>query len=126
MAPYKFLNAIKNNTKFQKYGNGTSSRDYTYIDDIVQGVVSATINKKNIQCEVYNLGNSSPVTLNQFIELCSKVSNKQAIFDQIGDQKGDVPHTYANINKAKEDLDYQPKTSLLKGLTNTYNWLLNN
>ena len=62
MAPYKFLKAISDGTKFQKYGDGTSSRDYTYIDDIVLGIVAAMENKKEIKCEVYNLGNSSPVT----------------------------------------------------------------
>lgn len=120
MAPFKFLNAIKNGTTFQKYGDGSSSRDYTYIDDIVSGVISATENKKNVKCEVYNLGNSSPVTLNEFIALCEKVSLKKANYIQIDNQLGDVPHTYANIQKAKRDLDYEPKTSLERGLTNTY------
>ena len=78
MAPYKFLTALKNDKRFYKFGDGTSSRDYTYIDDIVSGVVASLDNKNNIQCEVYNLGNSSPVTLNKFIELCEKVSGKEA------------------------------------------------
>ena len=120
MAPYKFLSAIKNGTTFQKYGDGTSSRDYTYIDDIVSGVISAMENKNNVKCEVYNLGNSSPVTLNEFIALCEKVSFKKANYVQIENQLGDVPHTYANIEKAKRDLDYEPKTSLETGLTITY------
>ena len=126
MAPYKFLNAIKNNEIFYKYGNGDSSRDYTYIDDIVSGVVAALDNKKNIKCEVYNLGNSNPVTLNEFIGICADVTNKKVSFIQIEDQKGDVPHTYADISKAKKDLDYQPKTSLKNGLKKTYEYLLSN
>ena len=121
MAPYKFLTAIKNQTNFYKYGEGTSSRDYTYIDDIVSGVVSACDNKNKIKCEVYNLGNSSPVSLNEFIKLCEKVANKKAIYEQIGDQLGDVPHTYADITKAKKDLDYEPKITLEKGLKLMYN-----
>ena len=64
MAPYKFMNAIKNGQKFKKFGSGETSRDYTYIDDIVTGIIGALDNKKNIKCEIYNLGNSSPVTLN--------------------------------------------------------------
>ena len=116
MAPYKFLKAIKDGTKFQKYGNGTSSRDYTYVDDIVSGVVAACDNKKRIKCEVYNLGNSSPVSLNEFIELCEKVVDKKANYDQIENQLGDVPHTYADISKAKRDLDYSPKIKLEEGL----------
>ena len=124
MAPYKFLNAIKNDETFYKYGNGESSRDYTYIDDIVSGVVAALDNKKKIKCEVYNLGNSNPVTLNEFIGLCADITRKKVSFMEIEDQKGDVPHTYADISKAKKDLDYQPKTSLKEGLKKMYNYLL--
>ena len=99
-----------------KYGDGTSSRDYTYIDDIVSGVAASLDNKKEIKCEVYNLGNSSPVSLNEFIALCEKVAEKKALFEQIEDQLGDVPHTYADISKAKRDLEYEPKVCLEKGL----------
>ena len=120
MAPYKFLNAIKNGDKFKKYGDGTSSRDYTYIDDIVSGIIAALDNKKNIECEIYNLGNSSPVTLNEFISTCEQVSGKTALYDQIEEQLGDVPHTYADISKAKRDLDYEPKINLVDGLKKLY------
>jgi len=121
MAPYLFLNAIKNNIKFKKFGDGTSSRDYTYIDDIVLGIVNAIDNKKNIKCKIYNLGNSNPISLNKFIEICEIVTNKIAIFEQYPEQLGDIQHTYADISKAKSDLNYNPKTSLEDGLKNTYN-----
>ena len=120
MAPYKFLTAIKDSTKFKKFGDGSSSRDYTYIDDIVSGVVAAMENKKDIQCEIYNLGNSSPVSLNKFIEICENVTEKKALYEQMSEQLGDVPHTYADISKAKRDLDYQPKASLEDGLKELY------
>ncbi|VVU95068.1 GDP-mannose 4,6 dehydratase [seawater metagenome] len=123
MAPYKFIKAIMDGTKFQKYGDGSSSRDYTYVDDIVSGVVASIDNKKEVKSEVYNLGNSNPVSLNQFIELCEKVTEKKALFDQIENQLGDVPHTYADISKAQRDLDYQPKTSLEDGLKKLYLYL---
>ena len=124
MAPYLFLNAIKNNIKFKKFGDGSSSRDYTYVDDIVSGIIGATDNKNNIKCKIYNLGNSSPVSLNEFIETCEKVTNKKAIFEQCSEQLGDVQHTYADISKAKNDLNYDPKTSLEEGLQNFYNSLI--
>ena len=120
MAPYKFLKAIKDGTKFYKYGDGTSSRDYTYVSDIVSGVVASIDNKKKLKCEVYNLGNSSPVSLNEFIELCEKVVGKKANYEQIGNQLGDVPHTYADISKAKRDLYYEPKVKLEDGLSLMY------
>ena len=120
MAPYKFLKAIKDGTKFYKYGDGTSSRDYTYVSDIVSGVVASIDNKKELKCEVYNLGNSSPVSLNEFIELCEKVVGKKGNYEEIGNQLGDVPHTYADISKAKRDLDYKPEVKLEEGLSLMY------
>lgn len=120
MAPYKFIKAIKENTLFKKFGDGSSSRDYTYIDDIVNGIISSLENNNNIQCEIYNLGNSSPVSLNKFIEICENVTGNKAIYQQISEQLGDVPHTYADITKAKIDLNYLPKTTLEDGLKNLY------
>lgn len=120
MAPYKFLNAIKNGDKFKKYGDGTSSRDYTYIDDIVSGIIGALDNKKKIECEIYNLGNSNPISLNEFISTCENICGNVALYEQLDEQLGDVPHTYADISKAKRDLDYEPKTSLSDGLKKLY------
>jgi len=124
MAPYKFLNAIMNEKKFDKYGDGSSSRDYTYIDDIVNGIVSATKNKNDIQCEVYNLGNSKSISLNEFISTCEEVCGKTAYYNQLDSQLGDVPHTYADITKAKKDLDYEPKMDLKNGLKKTYEFII--
>jgi len=123
MAPYKFMKAISEGKEFNKYGDGTSSRDYTYIDDIVDGVISGLDNKKGVKCEVYNLGNSSPVSLNEFIGLCEKVVGKKALYKQIDNQLGDVPHTYADISKAKRDLGYYPKVGLEEGLRLMYDKL---
>jgi len=124
MAPYKFMKAIMNETPIDKYGDGTSSRDYTYIDDIVSGIVGALENRKEKRCEVYNLGNSQPVSLNEFIETCEEICGKKAKIHQLGEQLGDVPHTYASIEKAKEDLDYKPNMGLKNGLKNLYDYLL--
>jgi len=124
MAPYKFLYNILNNIPIEKYGDGSSSRDYTYIDDIVQGII-ATINvnlPKNY--EIFNLGNSYPISLNKFIKTCENVSNKKAIIIQKNQQLGDVPDTFADISKAKNLLKYSPKTSIEVGLKNTYEYLL--
>ena len=123
MAPYLFLKAIKDGTTFKKYGTGETYRDYTYIDDIVAGILGALRNKKKCKCEVYNLGNSSPVSLNTFIATCEKVTGKEASYVEIEPQKGDVPRTFADITKAKEDLDYCPVTTLEGGLKQTYEWM---
>jgi UDP-glucuronate 4-epimerase len=123
MAPYKFLSKILKSEKIDKYGDGESYRDYTYIDDIIEGIIGAIKNKNNKSCEIYNLGNSTPISLNNFIKLCEKVTQKKAIFNQLPDQPGDVPKTYSNINKAKKDLDYNPLTKLEDGLRITCKWL---
>ncbi len=123
MAPHKFLNSIMNEKIIQKYGDGNSYRDYTYISDIVDGIIGAINNKNNIKCDVYNLGNSNPISLNTFIEICEKITNKKAIIEKLPNQLGDVPYTYADINKAKRDLDYEPKITFESGLKKLYEYL---
>jgi len=124
MAPFKFLKAIMNNETFDKFGDGNSYRDYTYIDDIVNGIVGAINNKNSKVCEIYNLGNNNPISLNNFISTCEKVSGKIAHYVVKPIQQGDVPVTYADISKAFNDLDYNPKTSIYDGLSKTYEWML--
>ena len=123
MAPHKFLNSIMNEKIIQKYGDGNSYRDYTYISDIVDGIIGAINNKNNVKCDVYNLGNSNPISLNTFIEICEKITNKKAIIEKLPNQLGDVPYTYADINKAKIDLDYEPKITFESGLKKLYEYL---
>jgi UDP-glucuronate 4-epimerase len=123
MAPFKFMSNIKNGIPIDKYGDGSSGRDYTYIDDIVNGIYSSMINTGEIQCEVINLGNSNPISLNSFIELCEKKCSKKAIINQLDEQLGDVPFTCASIEKAKLLLNYQPKTKLEDGLQKLYDSL---
>jgi UDP-glucuronate 4-epimerase len=120
MAPFKFLSKIKNGNPIDKYGDGSSMRDYTYIDDIVGGIYGGIVNDIP-GFEVFNLGNSSPVSLNEFIEVCEKVCEKKAIINQMGMQQGDVNITYANISKSQNMLGYRPETRLETGLKKTYN-----
>lgn len=123
MFPYKILNSIIKNKKIDKFGKGDSVRDYTYIRDIIDGIIGAINNKNNKQCEIYNLGNNSPISLNSFILLCEKITSSVVLVNQIDEQIGDVPITYADINKAILDLDFNPKISMEEGLTNMFNWM---
>ena len=129
MAPFKFIKNILNDIPIDKYGDGTSSRDYTFIDDIISGIVNC-INKikteDKSQNKIYNLGNNTSINLNEFISVCEKVCQKYAIINQKPCQKGDVPKTYANINLAKRDFNYDPKTNLFNGLTQLKLWLNKN
>ena len=126
MAPYKFLYRIANSLPITKYGDGTAMRDYTYIDDIVTGVINSISYISPTGHSIFNLGNSTPHSLNQFISLCEKVTNKKAIIEQFPDQLGDVPKTYADITRARNLLKYEPKTTLEEGLRRTYEWIDSN
>ena len=117
MAPRKFMEAIKNGAPINKYGDGSSYRDYTYVGDIVSGIIGLT--NSDIECDVFNLGNDTPITLNEFIQTCENVIGKKAIINQMGDQKGDVPYTHADISKARNAIGYNPKHSLKDGLPKT-------
>ncbi len=124
LAIRKFVNAIENDQEITVYGDGTSGRDYTFVKDIVSGINSAMayLLKENSIYEIFNLGNSNPVVLNTLISSIEKVLNKKAkkLYQDI--PLGDVPITFADISKAKHLFNYQPKTTLIDGLTSFYNW----
>lgn len=124
MAPFKFLSKIMNKQPIDKYGDGNTYRDYTYISDIIDGIMGTLATR--CECTVFNLGNGSPITLNEFITLCEKITGNKAIINQMGDQKGDVPATFACIEHAKKELGYSPKVKFEEGLERMYNWLKNN
>ena len=119
MAIDKFLRAIHADDTITKHGSGDSSRDYTYVSDIVDGIYSSIMRDKE-DCKVYNLGNSRPVTLNTLIAECEKVVGKTANITQLEDQLGDVPRTHADLYNASIDLKYDPKVSLERGLYLTF------
>ena len=101
--------------------NGTTSRDYTYIDDTVQGIIGAAkYDKTNF--EIFNLGNNYSVSLKELINSIEKVTDKKAIIEQLPDQPGDVPKTFADISKAKKLLGYAPGTKFNDGLEKFYKW----
>lgn len=120
MAPYKFLTSIANNKPVTRYGDGSTYRDYTYVDDIVQGIIGATLNPLKRKCEVYNLGNNTPVDLNTFIKTCEEITNKKATIIEHPKVLGDVDRTFADVSKANADFGYKPTTSLKDGLTKMF------
>ena len=136
MALFKFANKISNNEKIQVYNNGNHSRDFTYVDDIVNGVVKVIDNPPTkIKLEklspssshvapwkIYNIGNNSPVDLMYFIELIEKNLQKKAEIELLPLQVGDVPHTFADIDDLKDDLDFSPSVSIEEGIANFCEW----
>ena len=115
MAPYKIIDCLLNNRTFEKFGNGNSTRDYTYVGDIVSGISLALANS-TVKCQIFNLGNCKPTTLNDFISVCESLTRRTLLVTEIESQLGDVPDTAADISAAKEQLGYEPKVSLKEGL----------
>lgn len=124
MAPYLFTEAILKHKPIKKFGNGTTSRDYTYIADIVQGILAAVQNP--LDYEIINLGNHHTVTLNEFIATVEQLTSEQAIIEALPPQTGDMPHTWADITKAQHLLNYQPTTSFQQGIEKFINWYKHN
>jgi UDP-glucuronate 4-epimerase len=122
MFPYICLKAAITGEKVRKFGNGSSLRDYTYVKDIVAGIILA-IEKTNEGFQVFNLGNNRPVTLNEFIIAVEKTAGKKLHIEQVGNQPGDVQATHACIEKASKLLGYKPQYDLLRGLHETKEWM---
>ena len=125
LAIHRFVKSILEDKPITMYGDGSTSRDYTYVDDIVQGVLSAVHYRQSL-FEIINLGNHYAVSLKELISCIEKVTSKKALIRQEPEQAGDVPRTFADISKAKRLLNYQPVTQLNEGLKNFYNWFLDN
>jgi len=121
MAPAIFTNAISAGKEVNMFGDGSSSRDYTYIDDIIEGIVKVL--NKNLEFEIVNLGNNQPITLSDFISTIEQVTAKKAKIKKLPKQPGDVEKTWANIVKAKRLLGWQPKTKIEEGLRKYVEWL---
>mmetsp|Transcript_52845 Transcript_52845/g.59828 ORF Transcript_52845/g.59828 Transcript_52845/m.59828 type:complete len:411 (-) Transcript_52845:79-1311(-) len=120
MAPFKFIDRVSRGVEMQQFGDGSSSRDYTYISDIVEGVVRA-IDRRH-EYEVFNLGKGEGTSLKEFIDLVQKHVGKKAIIKVMPDQPGDVPYTCADVTKASEYLGYKSKISFEEGIRRTTEW----
>ena len=121
LAIHKFAKLISAGKPIPVFGDGTTRRDYTYVDDIIDGVIAA-INYDKTNYEVFNLGESRTVELNQLISLLEKELDAHAIIDRQPPQPGDVPQTFADISKARALLDYDPKTQIEEGLHRFVEW----
>ena len=127
MAYYLFADAILNNKPIKVFNNGKLERDFTYIDDIVNGVTK--IIEKNIDSryhyKIYNIGNNKPESLKDFIETMENVMGKKAIKEMYPMQQGDVPTTFADISQLTKDYNYKTDTSINIGLKEFLKWFEN-
>lgn len=120
MAPYLFTKAILDDKPIVQYGDGSTARDYTYIDDIVQGVIAAL--EVESLFEAINLGNNQPVSLHDFISTIERITGKKAHRNIQPIPAGDMKVTFAETSKAKNLLHYQPHTDIETGMTHFIEW----
>jgi UDP-glucuronate 4-epimerase len=121
LAIHKFCQRIEQGEPIELYGDGSTKRDYTYVLDIVAGIASA-IEIQPPGFEIVNLGRSNPVTLLEMIEAIEKALGKTATVIKKPMQNGDVPYTYADIDKARGLLNYAPATTFEAGIQEFVNW----
>lgn len=125
LAIHKFAKLISEGKSIPFYGNGSTSRDYTFIEDIVAGV-RAAIDYTDTPYEVINLGNDEPVTLLELVDTVAAAVGREVVLERLPDQPGDVPHTRANIAKAERLLGYRPQTPFAEGITRFVEWMQEN
>lgn len=118
----KFTRLIMEGKSIPFYGDGSTERDYTYIDDIIDGINKAIKNLKGY--EIFNLGESKTITLSKMVSTLENALGKKAILERLPFQPGDVNRTYADITKAKIKLGYNPKFTFEDGINNFISWLL--
>ena len=122
MAIHHFTRSIHEGRKISIFGDGNSLRDYTYIDDAIEGTLGALSREHGY--EIYNIGESQTIRLSQLIQALEEQIGKKAVVEHLPEQPGDVKHTYADIRKAREHLGYSPKTDIREGLARFVRWYL--
>jgi UDP-glucuronate 4-epimerase len=124
LAIHKFTRLISEGKPIPVFGDGSTSRDYTYVADIVSGIMAAL--DRCDRFRIYNLGGSEPVTLATLIEEIEKAVGKRAIIQRQAAQPGDVERTYADLTRSTAELGYRPKTPLAEGLKRFAEWFAQN
>lgn len=124
MAFHKFISAIMNGEEIEIYGDGEQTRDFTFIDDIVDANIQAF--NSDISGEVYNVGGGSRIKLIEAIKMIEEIVGKKANLIYTEPQRGDARHTFSDVSKAETDFGYSPKTDLRSGLEKHHKWLKQN
>ncbi len=120
MAIHRFTRLIDRGERIPMFGDGSSRRDYTYIDDLIEGILGALDHLKGF--EIYNLGESQTTSLKELIALIEKGLGKKANIERLDPQPGDVSITYADIRKAREKIGYRPKVKVEEGIQRFAEW----
>ncbi len=117
----KIAGSIYKNEKLKIFGDGSTSRDYTYVDDIISGIIKA-INYKESKFETFNLGNGNPIKLTDIISLFEQETGKKVNIEFVDSIKGESDITWADNSKAKKMIGFEPQTDIRKGINNYLEW----
>ena len=123
LAISKFMRLVNAGEPITMFGDGSTSRDYTYIDDIVAGVVAAYDRIDEHGYRIWNLGGDHPIRLDELIAKIGEVVGKEPVIERAGMQPGDVDRTWADITRSEEELGYSPEVSIEEGLARQWSWL---
>lgn len=136
MAYYKFTKAILNGESIDVYDEGSMKRDFTYIDDIIEGIIRVIshipsnldnpYSNASPKFSIFNIGNNNPISLEEFIKAIENACGKTAIKNPMPIQPGDVPVTYANIDDLSDAIGFSPSTDINVGIKKFVNWYINN
>ena len=122
LAIHKFARLIRSGKPIPVFGDGSTARDYTYVSDIIEGVMACT--EKVFGYEIFNLGEAQTVKLTRLIELLEQALGGKAIIERLPPQPGDVPLTCADVSKARERLGYRPSVKIEQGIPLFVDWLM--
>ena len=122
MAIHKFTKLIDEGKEIRLYGDGKSKRDYTYISDIIEGIMSVLNLNKDFDFQIFNLGNSEPIPLSHLVSLIEKNLNKSAKIKYLPEQPGDPSITCADISKSRRLLNYHPEVGIEEGIERFVEW----
>lgn len=124
LAIHKFTDAIHHGKPIPQFGDGSTRRDYTYVDDIVQGIMGS-LRYEGPLFDIFNLGENQTTTLSELISAIENALGRKAIIERLPEQRGDMPLTAADISKARALLGYDPRTKIREGIPKFVNWYLN-
>ncbi len=122
LAIARFMSRLREGEAIERRGDGSSSRDYTFVSDIVSGVLAALARAPEHGFRVWNLGHDEPVTLNELIRVLGEVTGIEARVREVSRAAGDVERTHADLTRSRAELGYEPRTTLREGLERQWRW----
>ncbi len=123
LAIHTFLDRVSTRRPITLFGDGSTSRDYTYVDDIVAGVLSAIERIDEHGYRIWNLGGDHPISLNDLVGIISDVVGTEPIIERAGMQPGDVDRTWADLSRSRDELGYAPQTTIADGIARQFEWM---